>query len=362
MSLDDRLSDLIKQIYTSGSDSRAWDQVGDQVVNATQARLGLTTLVDLGKQSFETFRFYGACDSQFARGVEEYQHLEVADPTLAWAGRHPDGRFCESARTIPAADYLGNDYVRWNHARFGATHWVVGFTPLEDQLAYSFSVHFPAEQGPGASDALGKFRLLFDHLANAIQLSHRPFDTECTRSLLLLDRLGMVRAMSRGAEQALTLDDGLTISAMRLVAARSEDQSRLDRALANSASAASSGACKSALLVGRPSGKRPWIVTIRPMLNAVGPFGRFNCELIVQVFDGAPPIGDLGSMRPMYDLTCRELDILRLLADGHSVESLATSSGISVNTARTHLRAIFAKTSTSRQSELLTLCCSLAGV
>jgi DNA-binding CsgD family transcriptional regulator len=51
---------------------------------------------------------------------------------------------------------------------------------------------------------------------------------------------------------------------------------------------------------------------------------------------------------------------VRLLADGHSIESLAACMDISPNTAKTHMRAIFAKTQTSRQSELMHLCAGLS--
>jgi DNA-binding CsgD family transcriptional regulator len=55
----------------------------------------------------------------------------------------------------------------------------------------------------------------------------------------------------------------------------------------------------------------------------------------------------------LYGLTRREAAVAAKLADGKSVEDLAHELGISYETARTHLRRIFDKTGTSRQSELV---------
>lgn len=89
-------------------------------------------------------------------------------------------------------------------------------------------------------------------------------------------------------------------------------------------------------------------------------FGTVKCELLVQVHDGAPQVGSLHLVQSLFDLSGRELQVVRLLAEGHSVDSLPQCMKISPNTARTHLRSIFSKTGTSRQSELIQLCVGLA--
>ena len=75
---------------------------------------------------------------------------------------------------------------------------------------------------------------------------------------------------------------------------------------------------------------------------------------------GTSRIGRLDMMQPLFALTTRALLVIRMLADGQSIESLAHSMGISANTVRTHLRAIFSKTCTTRQSELMQLSAGLA--
>lgn len=65
------------------------------------------------------------------------------------------------------------------------------------------------------------------------------------------------------------------------------------------------------------------------------------------------------ALREMFDLTGAESSIVAELLAGRTLNEAAAARRISVNTARSHLRAILAKTNTSRQTELLLL---LSGV
>ncbi len=52
-----------------------------------------------------------------------------------------------------------------------------------------------------------------------------------------------------------------------------------------------------------------------------------------------------------------EAAIAAALASGRSIDEFAASQRISLNTARTHLKSIFAKTGTRRQAQLVALLC-----
>ena len=61
------------------------------------------------------------------------------------------------------------------------------------------------------------------------------------------------------------------------------------------------------------------------------------------------------AIRRWYGLTCTEARLAAALAEGSSLEEAADAMGIKPNTARTHLKRIFAKTGTNRQGALVRL-------
>jgi DNA-binding CsgD family transcriptional regulator len=358
MSLDERVSALIKRIYCAGDEAGAWDDIAAELLKLTGGCAALTTLVDLRNRQFDSYRFYGPDDTQFALGVEEYAHTHVEDPSLIWASHRPNARFCDSSKTT-TGDYLQNDFVKWNLAHFGSTHWYVGYTRPEDELSFSFSVHFPAAQGPGTPEGLALFHILFDHVECAVRLRRRPFNPDSSRALILVDSGGFVRDMSRRAGELLAEPGALSVTGSRLATTCPAQQLLLDKAMARALNTVTEGTRPQAVQVRRATG-RPWIVVIRPLLSSFGPFGQIRCELLLEVHDGLPKIGSIDLLQSLYDLTGREMQLIRFLVDSHSLESAAECMSVSVNTARAHLRAIFAKTGTSRQSELMHLCAGLS--
>lgn len=360
MSLDERISNLIRRIYCAGSNVGEWDAVAKLILQRTGACAALTTLVDLEDREYDATRFYGLESSRAAQGIEEYKETFRHDPSLIWASANPSARFCDSGRTVGHAYYLQHPFIKWNCDRFGSTHWYVGYTPPEERLSFSFSIHFPSEQGPGSPTALRLFRMLFDHMHSAMWLNHRPFNAESDTPLVLLDRRGHVRDVSRGALSVLAQADGLTIVDRRLTPCCRGGSTDLEKAFSQAAGTCAEGSPVTAVKIARPSGRKPWLLTIKPLLASYGPFGKVHNELLVHIHDGKPRMGPPQILQGLFGFTERELQVLQRLAEGHSLETLATCLGISSNTVRAHLRAIFVKTGTNRQADVLQLCADLA--
>ena len=66
----------------------------------------------------------------------------------------------------------------------------------------------------------------------------------------------------------------------------------------------------------------------------------------------APPFE---ALKALYGLTAAEARLTCGLLKGERLEDYAERTGISMNTARTHLKAVFAKTNTDRQADLVRL-------
>lgn len=130
-------------------------------------------------------------------------------------------------------------------------------------------------------------------------------------------------------------------------------EARLPRPLAE-ALAANPVPSYCTIQTGVDEGTRPISVGIRPIRMRGGPGGISRSGFIL-VYRGS----DVGleieeaPLRAAYFLTAAEARICAGLVSGENVHVLSERLGISPQTARTHLKRIYDKTSTTRQSELL---------
>jgi DNA-binding CsgD family transcriptional regulator len=361
MGLDERVSDLIKRIYVAGQDEAVWDGIVVDFLDRTRGCAAIAAAIDLDAQLMSLYRVYGPDDPSVARGADEYAEMYKIDPGLRCASENPQRRFCDSRAIEPTHD-RESGFPDWTKARFGSDRWYLGYTAPSDELSFTFALFFPIEQQHSQNEeAYELFRVIFDHMECAIRLNQRRFSADSARPIVLLDGAGLVRQRSKGAENLFSTPGALAVDHDRLRAALPREQASLDRAFGVAANFAAERTAPQALKLSNPHG-RPWVVVIRPVLNSYGPMIDVEQLFHVEILEGIPKLGSLELFQSVFSLTARETQIARLLVDGHSVESLSEQMEISQNTTRVHLKSIFSKTSTSRQSELIRLCGGLAPV
>jgi len=176
--------------------------------------------------------------------------------------------------------------------------------------------------------------------------------------VILLDKDSRAVLSNRSADHILALADGIRLDRgrPRLEDARQdrEFQRLLDEVVqVRAVRGRSYGKTMSVL---RPSGRRSFASTLMPLL---APPPGTNPREAVAIFFVADPEGSQIStasvLEGLYDLTPAEAELLRLLAEGHSLEEVAQKRGVTMNTARSQLKQVFAKTETRRQGELVRL-------
>jgi len=307
------------------------------------------------------FCFFGLETSRVADAFDEYPAIRDSDPSLVWAIQNPTAGYCPSDATLPGDGYLANEWVQWNEAHFGATHWYVCYSPPGSGLSHSLSIHIPSAQGRARADQIAKLRMLFGHIDCAGWLQRQPFpdQADVSSAWLLLDRVGRVTAKSEAAESLLNKKDGMSLTGGRLAMRLTSAQAAFERCLSQVANFADGMGGPAALWVDRPSGRRAWLVTVRPLTVRFAGLARTTAGFHVQIREPRPRVGRKSPLTHLFDLSPREAQVLDLLARGHSLETLAHTLGISINTAKVHLHAIFEKTRTRRQAELLQLCAQI---
>ena len=111
-----------------------------------------------------------------------------------------------------------------------------------------------------------------------------------------------------------------------------------------------------ALTIERAS-RRPLTLLVAPLLPVRGKIGASIPAAILLIKDPELSTLAVGTLQEMFGLTGAEAALAKELADGKSIEDIATARRISLSTARTQLKAIFAKTATNRQAQLVAMLC-----
>jgi len=356
MRLDIHASDLIKKVYSARLDRDAWDKVLVELLQLMSCAGGVASLIDVARNQPLLNRVYSldGCD--------------LADEADIYLSRVQLGHMRSSTQDTLIARFHdsrqgGNEshvFFQPSSPRSASAFWYGGFGSPLDGLVLHVAAHF-SEEPSNLSQAIGLFEILFDHLECALRVGARPFNSESARAIIRLDSDGHVKQLSKGANRILSERPALRVSQDRLSASRRAEQSSIDRTMARVLGGGTIGANPAAVQIGHENG-RPWILVFRPVSANYGPFGVVRRNVDVEVLDHVPMIGSLDVVQSLFDLTARELQVLRLLAEGHSIDSLSATIDVSRNTTRAHLRSIYSKTKTNSQLELMQLSGGLSSV
>lgn len=172
---------------------------------------------------------------------------------------------------------------------------------------------------------------------------------------IILDRQYNVIRHNSIADGILKEADGIALSGTRIVLA-TPGQDAAFRAFLKKVPGEEGDAQGHIFRVQRPSGKRDLGVVARPV--ATPDFLHAGSAPAIALFLGDPERQfDVTSdaLRELFELTRTESRIAACLANGLTVQDSADRLGIAINTARAHLRAIYAKTGVCRQSQLVHL-------
>jgi DNA-binding CsgD family transcriptional regulator len=214
-----------------------------------------------------------------------------------------------------------------------------------------------------ARAALPMLNTVRPHLARALSLTSQ---FHLAREQAIVSGLGAIDAAaavvsSRG--QLRSCNTAFERSAASLLCETSTrlriEDARADALLVDALGRAGASAAASRSIVLRsPDGAPPIVLHILPLRHgAQDVFGSNGFLLLLATPDNAAaPRADL--LRLLFDLTAREARLALALMYGGGLNEAAISMGVTYATARTHLKAIFAKTGVSRQAELVRLLAS----
>jgi len=226
-------------------------------------------------------------------------------------------------------------------------------------------------------------RTLVPHLERAVRIQRERIRLHTERNalrsaferaasaLLLVGADGEILAVTDHAAQVLDRRDGLVNKGGRLGSIQRDDSDRLLARIAQAVDSPSasphetrfegghtSARCiiaraQGPLRVARPFGQAAWLVHVAHLRRYQG--GADGAAAVLLLADEAHGETTGVQLRERYGFTDTEMRLAALLADGQSLAEAASAQGVSLATARAHLRRMLRRTGAPRPADLLRL-------
>jgi DNA-binding CsgD family transcriptional regulator/PAS domain-containing protein len=371
MAANRTIGPAIADCYDAAFDFKRWPEALQKLADA----LGTTSCVI--RTSDETHPF--AADQRHNRSGLAPDSTEHAEFTALWLDKiegAPDPHLSRPQQLgKPALCFIVEDEITTPEerkslpyyqeiARRGRREWYAAVEFPVKNRTWSLAMFRDARRGPFDICEADHFMRVAPDLSRIISMAEKLWDIAIDPSLALLDQLncpaalldcrGNVRRFNAAAE--VLFGSGLTIRGGRIHTTDRASDTRLQGLIGSANSNRPSGSCWAEPVVIARNGS-PWLIAeIVPMTSFVhelfngGDALLYFTDLIARRV--APSTRLLSET---FQLTAAEARLASNLAAGEGIGAAIAKLGIRRETVRTQLRAIFAKTGTSRQAELTAL-------
>ena len=367
--MDDRDHQLIERIYDAALRPEAWQGV---VLRLSEHFDGSAVLLGFFRpgESFFGPRFSVGLRDEFA---DTYLEHLLNLPWSARSMRMMVDRIGPISEMFPPVELEKTTlYNEWLKPQGFAPIWPIGHTLVDEsgEPVGGFAIYRIEGQGPFDPEDIASILPFIPHFRRALHLhlalhgartvQHAVAEAlnRLPTGVLLLNKRREVVLRNSGADLIVSQDDGFRLDRNGPCATDARENAALQKLIADAMDAQRHGVLAGTgfLSISRTSGRRPFAVMVAPLLAA--PAGGVVSDAVVALFVSDPDAGRVSeaeSLAKLYALTHSEAELVRLLALGHSLEEAAIKRGVSLSTARSHLKHAFAKTGTSRQGELVRL-------
>ncbi len=267
-------------------------------------------------------------------------------------------------RAVLQSQLFTDEEIR--HSRFhqeitrpvGCLHWACGIFQVEDRI---WCLPFFRGSEPFDRDILEPIAEIAGRMARIISLAEKVARAGAENEVitlesagcaaLLIDRQGRVARANRRAEELFCNEFGIRNG--RLWTATPSSTARLERFLQAIEHAKSMGGTLPAPIVITRRGA-PWLLIEAMPVTSAGNDIFEGCRAILLVSDLAhPSMTDKALLSVVFGLTNAEARLAAAICQGHDLNTVASTFGVSRQTLRSQLKVVFAKTGARRQAELV---------
>jgi DNA-binding CsgD family transcriptional regulator/PAS domain-containing protein len=347
---------LLPDIYHAALHPEAWGDVMRSIAQATGAIGGGYVI-----SSKRTNRIINADAVGVSADIaEDYvQHYWKSDPYWPVMDRAEE-QWLPLSRLKAEVDLSSNEWYNDFICKLGVRELMVMKLAETPGLIACIGLQYGADLGREADEILDQLREPLSRAALIdMEMRSRAWEAEIAGNvieqlsigLIVINDHGRVVEISPVAERLAARSDGISVRQSRVVLARAFEAAKFEAHLA--AVLANGWTSKKAarMLVGRPSGKRPYSLTLVPSTRYPGSLGRiYGIVLISDPDAGIPTEAELGEL---FGLSPAESRLAIALAQGRKLPEIAAEAGVKITTLRTQLQSIYRKVGVERQSDLL---------
>lgn len=358
------LEEAIEKCYIAVSEPSYWGEALDTLANSLGASSAMFYPKDINAAaSLVPFSSsYGELLEEYVAGrwYEGHYRAQRGWPLLKQTGRtfitEHDLATDDERRRLPHYNEL---YLRFGFVGFAAIGFKVG-----DQ-DWCLPILRSAKQGHFSQDDVRAYLPLRNHLTRLMRLTDvvqrtgnrvtlQAFDNSGKAALVIGDD-GRVIAMNDTAGRLMdAISDHLKIVNSRLVCTNWADNKTLAHLVqSGTATKANWRSQPDPILYLARNGRAPISIELfapAPSVRAVS--ARSVAILLIEDLE-LRPTSDIDRLIKAYRLTVAEARFCALLVEGASVKEAAEKLEITEGTARQRLKAVFGKTSTNKQSDLM---------
>jgi DNA-binding CsgD family transcriptional regulator len=373
MSVDQSMLDTLDTIYAAASDATLWEQVISRVMGVVESQAASFCVIDAADPpSMPVFHYINAETRlvDYDRFMHEYlvEGMAAQDPTLRHIVTHPEQRLVLDSAIISEAQKDRHLYYDWHGSYSDTRHRMAGMISPAPHLQSGVTLHRTRQLGDFDDGQIARFNFLLPHIERAVRLGFQ-LDTLGAfrraalalldgnkRAVIFLDRKSRVLFANRAASELVASADGLLLSPGGLSLANPTDQRRLDRLIAAALAPTAARPDDGMMLASRPSGKRPFSILVSPMRVVKDTMAGVEPAICITLTDPeAQALPPEAALRDLFGLTRSEARLAARLARGDALVQAAEGLGLTYATVRAQLTAIFRKTQTNRQGELVRL-------
>jgi DNA-binding CsgD family transcriptional regulator len=371
MSSEKVLCGLIRNAYEAAADPCHWSVFLDSFAQAVKSPAVALIVQDLRNPRGSVSEGLGF-DPLWERRYGEYfgginVWIERA-PHLFQPGMIPRSDHVMTDRELANTEF-GHDFLRpQNH------FYSFGSVLTEEEAVISCITAMRSKSaGPFGETEVELLRELTPHLQSALRVHGRIASLEnrlngltnaldhMAQGVMLVDADGKPGFVNRYAEEILRAGNGLTLRRSILHARRPDQTLHLLRLIAEATNSAGVDPLPGGrMTVTRTSGRRGLNLMVAPLVSGLP---KISGESAAIVFVNDPervPDPKARELEQLLQLTTAEARLAKSLAAGKTLQAFTRESGVSLNTARSHLKQIFGKTGVRRQADLIRLVLTVA--